>query len=78
MSSCTFSLSSPPPDPNNLAVYLDKQIVPRDASNGWMLATDQRSVLFVGSYCDGIKAESYQQVQVYFGCPGATPPSVIP
>jgi hypothetical protein len=78
VSSCTFSLSSPPPDPNNLAVYLDKQIVPRDAANGWMLATDQRSVLFVGSYCDGIKAESYQQVQVYFGCPGAAPPSVIP
>jgi hypothetical protein len=35
-------------------------------------------VLFVGSTCDGIKAERYRQVQVYFGCPGTTPPSVIP
>lgn len=78
VSSCTFSFASPPPDPNNVAVYLDKQIVPRDAANGWILAPDQRSVLFVGSYCDDIKAESYRQVQVYFGCPSVTPPTVIP
>lgn len=78
VASCTFSLTSPPPDPNNIAVYLDKQIVPRDASNGWILSADQRSVLFVGSYCDGIKADGYKQVQVYFGCPDTEPPAIIP
>jgi hypothetical protein len=78
VASCTFALPSPPPDANNLAVYLDKQRVPQDATNGWILGADQRSVLFVGSTCDGIKAERYREVQVYFGCPGTTPPSVIP
>jgi hypothetical protein len=78
VTSCTYTLAAPPPDPNNLAVYLDKQIVPRDGSNGWILAQDQRSVLFSGSYCEGIKAEKYKQVQVYFGCPNTEPPTVIP
>jgi hypothetical protein len=62
----------------HIAVYLDKQIVPRDGSNGWILAQDQRSVLFSGSYCEGIKAEKYKLVQVYFGCPNTEPPTVIP
>jgi hypothetical protein len=78
VTSCTYALAATPPDPNNLAVYLDKQIVPRDGSNGWSLAQDQRSVLFSGSYCEGIKAEKYKQVQVYFGCPNTEPPTVIP
>jgi hypothetical protein len=78
VASCTFSFATPPPDPNNVAVYLDKQIVPRDGANGWTLGPDQRSVLFVGSYCDGIKAESYRQGQIYFGCPNLLPPTVIP
>jgi hypothetical protein len=78
VASCTYALATPPPDPNNLAVYLDKQIVPRDASNGWVLGPDQRSILFTGSYCEGIKAQEYKLVQVYFGCPNTEPPAVIP
>ncbi len=78
IASCEYELASPPPDPGNLGVYLDKQIVPRDASNGWTLGPTQRSVLFSGTYCEGIKAEKYTQVQVYFGCPDSQPPSVIP
>jgi hypothetical protein len=78
VASCTYTLSDLPPDPNNVAVYLDKQIVPRDSAQGWILAQDQRSVLFTGIYCEGIKAEKYKQVQVYFGCPDTAPPTVIP
>jgi hypothetical protein len=78
VASCTFSLASPPPDPNNLGVYLDKHIVPRASTDGWILAADHLSVTFVGSYCDGIKAGSYRQVQVYFGCPNSELPTFIP
>jgi hypothetical protein len=78
IASCEYELADAPPDPNNLGVYLDKQIVPRDASNGWTLGPTKRSVLFAGTYCEGIKAERYTQVQVYFGCPDSQPPSVIP
>jgi hypothetical protein len=78
VASCVYGLAAPPPDPENIAVYLDKQIVPRDASNGWTLAQDLRSVLITGTYCEGIKAEKFKQVQIYFGCPDSQPPSVIP
>jgi hypothetical protein len=77
VASCTYVVTTAPPDPNNIAVYLDKQIVPHDSSNGWILGQDQRSVLFSGSYCEGIKGEKYKQVQVYFGCPNTEPPPVI-
>jgi hypothetical protein len=78
VSSCTYALTTPPPDLDNIAVYLDKQIVPRGDSNGWLLGQDSRSVVFVGSSCEGIKAEKYKQVQVYYGCPSTQPPTVIP
>ena len=33
--SCTIALPSAPPDLNNVAVYVDKQLVPKDPANGW-------------------------------------------
>lgn len=78
VASCTYTLSSIPPDPNNLGVYLDKQIVSRNVSDGWTLSPNQRSVVFSGSYCEGIRAEHYHQVQVYFGCPNGELPITIP
>ena len=34
MRTCTFTPPDPPPDADNVVVYLDKQLVPRDATNG--------------------------------------------
>jgi len=78
VASCTFGLATVPPDLANIAVYLDKQIVPRNDSDGWTLGLDSKSVIFAGSACEGIKSEKYKQVQVYFGCPDTQPPPVIP
>jgi hypothetical protein len=78
VASCVYTMTSPPPEPNNLGVYLDKKLVARDEIDGWSLrAPDQ--VVFHGRTCEGIKAGAYKNVQVLFGCPGMTgPPPVIP
>jgi hypothetical protein len=76
--SCGFTMSAAPADPNNLGVYLDKvNKVPLDPSDGYSLSADSLTVTFNGSYCDGLKKGTFQVVQVFFGCPGAPPPSII-
>ena len=77
--SCKFTMNAVPPDPSNLGVYLDKNTkVPPDPSDGYSLGSDNVTVTFNGSYCQGLKDGSYQVVQVFFGCPGAPPPKIIP
>ena len=76
--SCVFTMPAAPADPSNLGVYLDKvNKVPLDPSEGYSLSADGLTVTFSGSYCDGLKKGTYQVVQVFFGCPGAPPPSII-
>ncbi len=77
VASCVYTMSDTPPDPNNLGVYLDKQLVPESASDGWTLS-GSNAVVFNGPTCDRIKAGDYQYVQVLFGCPGSSVPQVIP
>jgi len=63
-------MAAVPPDPGNLGVYLDNGTrVPLDQSNGYSLATDNLTITLNGSYCDGIRAGTYQLIQVFFGCP---------
>jgi hypothetical protein len=78
VASCVYTMSAVPPDPGNLGVYLDKQLVARSDADGWSLGGPD-SVVFHGRACEGIKAGTYRSVQVLFGCPG-TPglPPVIP
>lgn len=77
VASCVYKMDSIPPDPTNLGVYLDKQLVSQGTPDGWSLSgTD--SVVFAGLTCERIKAGRFSQVQVLFGCPGSTvlPPSI--
>jgi hypothetical protein len=72
-------MNATPPDPGNLGVYLDKNTkVPLDPSDGYTLGPDGVTVTFNGSYCEGLKNGTYLVVEVFFGCPGAPPPPVIP
>ena len=78
VASCTFALSSTPPDINSIAVYLDKNFVPKDDINGWNLDTNNLSVDLNGLYCGKIASGEATTVQVLFGCPGYIPPAIIP
>jgi hypothetical protein len=78
VASCVYTMSSTPPDPNNLGVYLNKQLVAQSLTDGWALS-GSNAVTFYGPTCDRIKAGFYQDVQVLFGCPGTSElPTVIP
>jgi hypothetical protein len=78
VASCVYDMGAAPPDPNNMGVYLDKNLVSPSATDGWVLS-GSTAVAFTGATCDRIKAGAFKDVQVLFGCPGeASVPTVIP
>jgi hypothetical protein len=77
---CTFTLSSPPPVPENIAV--DARLasgevvrVPKDTSHGagWDYAS-ATSIQVYGSWCDDIMSGKVVSVEAIFGCPGRVIP----
>jgi hypothetical protein len=77
VSSCTFELSETPPDPANVAVYLDGALVPMDANNGWAFASTAKTVVLTGATCEKVTSGEASKVQVLFGCPGQAPPPIL-
>jgi hypothetical protein len=74
---CTFALATTPPDPNQVAVYLDKVMVPQDTSNGWSFGASPQIVLLHGSFCDQALSELSDAVQVLFSCGEPLPPDLM-
>jgi Mg-chelatase subunit ChlD len=75
VSSCVFNLTSTPPDPDNIAVKINGQKAPRDATHtdGWdYLDTGYKQVEVFGQWCDQLKAADANKVNFVFGCPGET------
>lgn len=75
---CTFALASAPPDPANVAVYLDGSVVPRDASSGWGFGRDSQTILLHGSSCARALDEPDSIVEAVFGCASSLPPRTLP
>ena len=77
--SCSFTLNDTPPDPNNIAVYVNKGKVDQGAIDGWTYDATSQAILLTGTYCDDIKAGKDTAVQILFGCPGSLPfPPFVP
>jgi len=74
VATCTFTLSATPPDVNNVAVYLDKNLVQKDAANGWSFGANSKTIVLNGTTCDKVKSGQGTTVQVLFGCAGSPPP----
>ncbi len=70
--SCSFSLQSVPPDPNNVTVTINGTPVPRSPShaNGWDYHPNAMTITFFGSYCDQIMMGASSNVSFVYGCPG--------
>ena len=70
--SCSYSLASLPPNPNDVTVTLDGQVVPRSTmhTNGWDYYPDNMTITFFGSYCSQIMMGSTTNVNFIYGCPG--------
>lgn len=73
---CAFAMAEVPPDPAALAVYLDGSLLPEDPSSGWTLGVNDQTIVLNGSAC--VTAGAASKVQVLFGCPGTSPPPVLP
>jgi hypothetical protein len=78
VASCTFTLSTTPPDPNNIAVYLDKNLVKQDSADGWSFGGGSQSIVLNGATCAKVTSGTASSVEVLFGCPGVAPPQFIP
>jgi hypothetical protein len=77
VASCTFTMSEEPPDPNNVAVYLDGKLISNDPANGWSFGANTQTIVLNGSACDSIKSGAAKTVQVLFGCPDQPPPPIL-
>ncbi|HEX7506979.1 MAG TPA: vWA domain-containing protein [Polyangia bacterium] len=73
VTTCTFVMAQTPPDPNNIAVYLDTNLLAKDPTNGWSLSGTQ-TVVLNGTACNAITAGTATRVRVLFGCLGGPPP----
>jgi hypothetical protein len=79
VASCVFMLSVPPPDANNVGVYLDKNLVAKDDVSGWSFGANSKSIVLNGAACDKVASGTASVVQVLFGCPGGPPlPPILP
>ena len=78
VATCVFTSTQPPPAPDNVAVYLNKNLVTKDDLNGWTFGSDTQTIILNGTACDEAMTAN-SAVQILFGCPGGPPPpSVIP
>jgi Mg-chelatase subunit ChlD len=72
VASCTFTLKSAPPVPNNIAVEFDgdkSKRAPRSSTNGWEYTSgDNKVIQLYGSWCDGLMNGTYKTAKVLFGC----------
>jgi hypothetical protein len=75
--SCTFALAQTPPDTNNVAVYLDTNLVSQDSANGWSFGANSKTIILNGSTCDKVSSGAAKTVRVLFGCPGEQPPPTL-
>ena len=77
IASCTIPLTNVPPGQTNVAVSVDDASgkatkVPQDPTNGWSYVTGSTTTIQLnGSYCDGIKAGTYSNVEFVYACAGA-------
>ncbi len=69
--SCTYTLDTSPPNPEDIHVFFDGVAVPEDATmtSGWTYDASANAVVFYGADCDQLKSGSVTDVKVILGCP---------
>jgi hypothetical protein len=76
-STCTFTLATMASDPTGVGVYIDKTLIPKDASDGWTFGANAQTIILHGSFCDQTLSDPASVVQALFlGC-GQPFPSVL-
>ncbi len=68
---CLFPLSSAPPNPDHVGVFIGDKAVMKDTSSvsGWnYTGADMMTIELFGAACDQAKSEAAGMVKVIFGC----------
>jgi hypothetical protein len=73
---CSLVLDEAPPDPRQVAVFLDGHQVPHNRNYGWDYETpdDTREIHFYGEYCKRIHRFQVAKIDVRWGCPPCPDP----
>jgi hypothetical protein len=68
--SCSFPLGMAPPNPANVGITADGNMVPHDPThmNGWDYGPGMTSIQFYGSWCSQLQSGSVMNVQAIFAC----------
>jgi hypothetical protein len=69
---CKVSLGNAPPAPDDVTVYLDHAVVPRDRSrlDGWEYTdTSHLAIQLYGGSCDTVATAPSYELTVVYGCP---------
>lgn len=68
---CLFPLSSAPPNPDHVGVFVGDKAIMKDTTdaNGWdYTGPDMKTIELFGAACDQAKAQGAGMVKVIFGC----------
>jgi hypothetical protein len=71
--SCAYVLDTAPPNPDELYVYLNDMLIPRDITHvdGWDYDPMNVQVTFYGSSCQLLQSGDVMDLHFVFGCPEA-------
>lgn len=67
--SCSYTLGDVPPDPDDLYVYVDGNLITRDPANGWDYDAGTNQVRFFGDACMTLQAGGADALSIVYGCP---------
>jgi hypothetical protein len=65
---CTIELTATPPDPDQVNLFFDGQLIPADPIEGWVFS-DADTVQVVGNACSLMRSGDVLQADVVAGCP---------
>lgn len=71
VATCEFELKEAPTQANQVNVYLDEVVLPKDPANGWKL--DGSTVTLLGQACDKVLSGDVLDVRIITGCPTVEP-----
>jgi Mg-chelatase subunit ChlD len=71
---CTFSTYEPPPDPTQVYVFINGELIPQDGNDGWTFDWANSSIVLNGRSCELTLTLNPVEVAVLFGCGDAGPP----
>ena len=67
---CEVQLEEQPPRLDQVNVYLDNKVIPKNDSDGWKFddSTSPPTVVFTGDTCELVETEGVGKISVRFGC----------